>query len=209
MYKSLIQSVVAGDENQVKSIVEGMVASNVNALEIIQQGLVAGMDVVGVRFKAGDMFVPEVLMAAQAMKAGVNIVKPLLTATDMPSEGTILIGTVKGDLHDIGKNLLAMMLESAGFNVVNMGVDVDAEKFVAAVAENNADIIAMSALLTTTMPGMRDCVELLKEKGLQGKVKVIIGGAPISQEYADDIGADGFAQDAARAVELCKKLMKA
>ena len=209
MYKILIQSVVSGDENQVKEKVESMLASGVNALEIVKEGLIAGMDVVGVRFKSGDMFVPEVLMAAQAMKAGIAIVKPKISTTDMPSEGTILIGTVKGDLHDIGKNLLAMMLESAGFNVVNLGVDVDAEKFVAAVAEHNGDIIAMSALLTTTMLGMKDCVELLKEKGLHGKVKVIIGGAPISQEYADEIGADGFASDAARAVDLCRKLLSA
>ena len=209
MFKSLIQSVVSGDENLVIEKVTGMVASGVNALEIVKEGLIAGMDVVGVRFKSGDMFVPEVLMAAQAMKAGIAIVKPHISTTDMPSEGTILIGTVKGDLHDIGKNLLAMMLESAGFNVINLGVDVDAEKFVAAVAEHNGDIIAMSALLTTTMLGMKDCVELLKEKGLHGKVKVIIGGAPISQEYADEIGADGFASDAARAVELCRKLMSA
>lgn len=209
MYKSLIQSVVGGNESQVQDTVNSLIASGAGPLEIVQQGLIAGMDVVGVRFKSGEMFVPEVLMAAQAMKAGIAIVRPLMSSTDMPSEGTILIGTVKGDLHDIGKNLLAMMLESAGFNVINLGVDVDADKFVGAIAENDANIIAMSALLTTTMTGMKDTVELLKEKGLQGKVKVIIGGAPISQEYADSIGADGFAQDAARAVDLCKKLMQA
>jgi 5-methyltetrahydrofolate--homocysteine methyltransferase len=207
LFKSLIKSVVAGDEGQVKETVQGLIDAGIKPLDIVQKGLIAGMDVVGAGFKVGDLFVPEVLMAAQAMKAGIGVVKPLLLSGDMPSLGKIVIGTVQGDLHDIGKNLLAMMMESAGFTVINLGVDITAEGFVTAAVEQKADIIAISALLTTTMLGMKDTVDLLKEKGLLGKFKVIVGGAPISQEFCDEIGASGFAPDAPRAVELCKKLL--
>lgn len=207
LFKALIKSVVAGDASQVKETVQGMLDAGIKPLDIVQKGLIAGMDVVGINFKSGDLFVPEVLMAAAAMKDGVDVVKPHLLVGDMPSLGTIAIGTVKGDLHDIGKNLLAMMMESAGFTVINVGVDIEAEEFVRVAVEQKADIIALSALLTTTMLSMKDTVDLLKEKGLLGKIKVIIGGAPISQAFADEIGASGFAPDAARAVELCKKLL--
>ena len=176
-----------------------------NPLEIISNGLIAGMNVVGVQFKSGEMFVPEVLMSAKSMAAGIEIVKPLIADKDMPSMGKVLIGTVKGDLHDIGKNLVAMMLESGGFTVINLGIDIAPEKFVAAFKEHQPDIIAMSALLTTTMMHMKDTIELIKEEGF--KVKCIIGGAPISQEFADTIGADGYSPDAASAVDLCRKLL--
>lgn len=209
LFKALIKSVVAGDSSQVKETVQSMLDAGTKPLDIVQKGLIAGMDVVGINFKVGDMFVPEVLMAAAAMKDGVEVVKPHLLVGDMPSLGTIAIGTVKGDLHDIGKNLLAMMMESGGFTVINVGVDIEAEEFVRVAVEQKADIIAISALLTTTMLGMKDTVDLLKEKGLLGKIKVIIGGAPISQKFCDEIGASGFAPDAARAVELCKKLLSA
>jgi len=209
LFKALIKSVVAGDSSQVKETVQSMLDAGTKPLDIVQKGLIAGMDVVGINFKVGDMFVPEVLMAAAAMKDGVDVVKPHLLVGDMPSLGTIAIGTVKGDLHDIGKNLLAMMMESGGFTVINVGVDIEAEEFVRVAVEQKADIIAISALLTTTMLGMKDTVDLLKEKGLLGKIKVIIGGAPISQKFCDEIGASGFAPDAARAVELCKKLLSA
>ena len=175
------------------------------SLEIINNGLIAGMSVVGARFKNGDMFVPEVLMSAKSMAAGIEIVKPLIADKDMPSKGTVIIGTVKGDLHDIGKNLVGMMLESGGFKVINLGIDIAPEKFVAAVKEHTPDIVAMSALLTTTMLHMKDTIELIKEEGL--KVKAIVGGAPISQDFADEVGADGFAPDAASAVELCARLL--
>ncbi|ATW23748.1 cobalamin B12-binding domain-containing protein [Candidatus Formimonas warabiya] len=204
-FEALNQSVISGKEAQVKETVKAMVDAGVSPLEIINQGLIAGMNVVGARFKNGDMFVPEVLMSAKSMGAGIEIVKPLIADTDMPSKGKVLLGTVKGDLHDIGKNLVGMMLESGGFTVVNLGIDIAPEKFVAAVKEHKPDIVAMSALLTTTMLHMKDTIELIKEEGL--KVKCIVGGAPISQDFADEIGADGFAPDAASAVELCVKLI--
>ncbi|MEL7565865.1 MAG: corrinoid protein [Dehalobacterium sp.] len=204
-FETLSQRVIAGKEGEVKQQTQAMVTSGANPLEIINNGLIAGMNVVGARFKNGEMFVPEVLMAAKSMAAGIEIVKPLIADKDMPSVGKVIIGTVKGDLHDIGKNLVAMMLESGGFKVINLGIDVPPEKFVAAVKDHNPDIVAMSALLTTTMLHMKDIIELIKEEGL--KVKCIVGGAPISQDFADEIGADGFAPDAAAAVELCKRLL--
>lgn len=206
-FDSIAQSVISGNEAQVKIQVQEMINAGTVPLDIINQGLIAGMNVVGARFKVGDMFVPEVLMSAKSMSSGVALVKPLMTDTDLPSEGKVVIGTVKGDLHDIGKNLVAMLLESGGFTVVNIGIDIAPEAFVRAVKEHNADIVAMSALLTTTMPSMKSTIELIKEEGL--KVKCIVGGAPISQEYADEIGADGFAPDAATAVDLCKRLRSA
>lgn len=206
-YQSLSLHVIAGKEALVKDATKKLVAAGNNPLEIINQGLIAGMNVVGARFKNGEMFVPEVLMAAKSMAAGIEIVRPLIAEGDMPSIGRVVIGTVKGDLHDIGKNLVAMMLESSGFHVINIGIDIAPESFVNAVKEHKPDIVAMSALLTTTMLHMKDTIELIKEEGLHGNVKVIIGGAPISQDFADEIGADGFAPDAASATELCKKLL--
>lgn len=206
-FDALSQSVISGNVTQVTDQTKAMVDAGVNPLEIINQGLIAGMNIVGARFKNGDMFVPEVLMAAKSMAAGIEIVKPLIGDKGMPSAGKVLIGTVKGDLHDIGKNLVAMMLESGGFQVINLGIDVPAEKIVAAIKEHKPDIVALSALLTTTMMNMKDTIELIKEEGLA--VKCAIGGAPISQEFANQIGADGYAPDAASAVELCKKLVSA
>lgn len=203
--EALSQSVIAGKEAQVKEQVKALVDAGTDPLEIINNGLIAGMNVVGARFKNGEMFVPEVLMSAKSMSSGIEIVKPLIADKDMPSKGKILLGTVKGDLHDIGKNLVGMMLESGGFKVINLGIDIAPEKFVAACKEHNPDIVAMSALLTTTMLHMKDTIELIKEEGL--KVKCIVGGAPISQDFADEIGADGFAPDAASATELCAKLL--
>jgi len=204
-FEMLSQSVITGKEAQVKEQTKTMIDAGANPLEIINNGLIAGMNVVGARFKNGEMFVPEVLMSAKSMAAGIEMVKPLIADKDMPSKGKILLGTVKGDLHDIGKNLVGMMLESGGFRVINLGIDIAPEKFVAAVKEYNPDIVAMSALLTTTMLHMKDTIELIKEEGL--KVKCIVGGAPISQDFADEIGADGFAPDAASAVELSAKLL--
>ena len=206
-YEDLAAAVLKGDDAHVKSLTQGLIDSGKDLLEIINQGLISGMDVVGARFKKGEMFVPEVLMAARAMSEGINLVKPHIAETDIPSLGKVLVGTVKGDLHDIGKNLLAMMMEGAGFTVVNLGVDIAPEKFVEAAKEQQADMIAMSALLTTTMLAMKDTIELFKEEGIRDKVRIIIGGAPISQEYADEIGADGFAPDAATACDLAKDLL--
>ena len=204
-FETLSQSVITGEISLVQEQTRALIDSGANPLEIINDGLIAGMAVVGARFKNGEMFVPEVLMAAKSMASGIEMVKPLIADKDMPSKGTIILGTVKGDLHDIGKNLVGMMLESSGFKVINLGIDIAPEKFVAAVKEHKPQIVAMSALLTTTMPLMRDTIELIEEEGL--KVKCIIGGAPITQEYADKIGADGYSPDAGSAVDLCTGLL--
>lgn len=205
--EGLAQNVISAKEAQVIEQVKAMVDEGVSPLDIINKGLIVGMNVVGVRFKNGEMYVPEVLMSAKCMTAGVEIVKPLIADTDMPCKGKILLGTVKGDLHDLGKNLVGIMLESGGFEVINLGIDIAPERFVEAIKEHKVDIVAMSALLTTTMLFMKDTIELVKEEGL--KIKCIVGGAPVSQEFADSIGADGFAPDAASAVELCSKLLLA
>ncbi len=205
--EQLAQEVIKGKQKKVASIVQELLNEGVAPLDIINTGLIAGMSEVGIRFKANKMFVPEVLMCAKAMDNGLNLVKPLLASGEMQTLGTVLLGTVKGDLHDIGKNLVGIMLESVGFTVINAGIDVAPETFVAGMKENKPDIIAMSALLTTTMLHMKDTIELLREEGLRDQVKVIIGGAPVSQDFADEISADGFAPDAASAVDLCKKLL--
>lgn len=206
-YADLAQSVIEGQNEQVKEIVKGLIAAGNSPLEIVNDGLIAGMNVVGVRFKAGDMYVPEVLMAAKSMSGGLEIVKPLIAEADTKAKGKILLGTVKGDLHDIGKNLVGMLIESGGLEVINLGIDVPSEDFIDAIIEHEPDILALSALLTTTMPAMQDIIEMLEDEDLRDKVKVIIGGAPVSQEYCDTIGADGYAADAGSAVELCKRLL--
>ena len=177
--------------------------------EILARGLVAGMDVVGEDFRDGILFEPEVLMAAKAMKGAMEILRPLLTdAKDVQRQGTVVIGTVKGDIHDIGKNLVGMMLEGAGFEVVNLGINVDADQFIAALREHNAEILGMSALLTTTMPYMRVVINRLIEEGMRGDVNVIVGGAPLTEAFAEDIGADRYCEDAAVAVDTAKALMQ-
>jgi 5-methyltetrahydrofolate--homocysteine methyltransferase len=175
--------------------------------EILNGALIPGMDVVGKKFKANEFYVPEVLVAARAMQGGLNILKPLLAKAGVKQIGTIVIGTVKGDLHDIGKNLVAMMLEGAGFKVVDLGIDVAPEKFVNAAVENGAEVIGMSALLTTTMPSMKNTVEALRVAGLAEKIKTMIGGAPVTQKYADEIGANGYSPDAASAVDKAKEIL--
>lgn len=206
-YEELAQSVITGNQEQVKEQVKNLIAAGNDPVEIINLGLIGGMNVVGTRFKAGDMFVPEVLMSARSMSAGVELVKPLIAEGDMKNQGKVLLGTVKGDLHDIGKNLVGMMMESTGLQVINLGIDISPEKFMEAIREHNPDILGLSALLTTTMVNMKETVEMLVKEGLRDKVKVVVGGAPVSQEFADIIGADGFAPDAASAAELCKSLI--
>ncbi|MEZ4768453.1 MAG: corrinoid protein [Caldilineales bacterium] len=177
--------------------------------EILARGLVAGMDIVGEDFRDGILFVPEVLMAAKAMKGAMEILRPLLTdAKDVQRQGTVVIGTVKGDIHDIGKNLVGMMLEGAGFEVINLGINVDADQFIAALREHNAELLGMSALLTTTMPYMRVVINRLVEEGMRKDVNVIVGGAPLTEAFAEDIGADRYCEDAAVAVETAKALMR-
>lgn len=203
------QSVMAGKIDQVRDQVKSLIDAGTSPLEIINNGLIEGMNVVGARFKAGEMFVPEVLKCAKSMAAGVELVKPLIADGDVQSKGKVVLGTVKGDLHDIGKNLVGMMMESGGLDVINLGIDIPAEKFAEAIREHNPQIIAMSALLTSTMPQIKTVIEHLEQEGLRDKVKVIIGGAPITKDFADSVGADGFAPDAASATDLCKELIGA
>ncbi len=174
---------------------------------VLASGLVAGMDIVGADFRDGVLFVPEVLMAANAMKAGMEILRPLLTETGAPRIGTMVIGTVKGDIHDIGKNLVAMMMEGAGFEVVNLGINNDAQKFLDAVRAHNPEIVGMSALLTTTMPYMKVVVQALKDEGLRDTVFVMVGGAPVTESFAQQVGADAYGRDAATAVEIARAHM--
>ena len=175
--------------------------------DVLQNALVAGMDIVGVDFRDGILFVPEVLMAAKAMKAGMAILRPLLAETGAPSVGSMVIGTVKGDIHDIGKNLVAMMMEGAGFEVFNLGINNDVDSFMTAIDEHKPDIIGMSALLTTTMPYMDVVIKVLKERGIRDELIVMVGGAPLNEAFAEEIGADAYCRDAAVAVETAKKFM--
>ena len=206
-YEKMADAVIKGNQDQVVELTEQAVDEGIEPNEIIGKGLINGMNVVGKRFKAGDMFVPEVLMSAKAMKAGMNIVKPLLLEGEMPSEGKVLLGTVSGDLHDIGKNLVGMMMESGGFEIINLGTDIEPEEFAAKVKEHKPDVLGMSALLTTTMLSMRDTIEVLEEEGLRDSVKIMVGGAPVTKEFADEIGADGWAPDAASAKDLAIELI--
>lgn len=197
------QFVIDGNEPGIIENVNLLVEAKADPIAIINEGLLSGMNVVGEKFKAGDMFVPEVLMAARAMNAGMDIVKPLIADKDMPSLGTIVIGTVKGDLHDIGKNLVVMMLESAGFKVIDLGIDAKVEQFVAAVKEHNADIVGMSAMLTTTMTYMQEVINACQDEGLT--VQYLVGGAPLSPAYSEKLGAI-YAADASGAVDTAKAL---
>ena len=196
-----------GLSDEVVKATEEAISRGMSPHRILQEGLVAGMEIVGEDFRDGVLFVPEVMMAAKAMKAAMELLRPLLTQTNAPKVGTMVIGTVKGDIHDIGKNLVAMMMEGAGFNVVNLGINTPAEKFLAAVEEHKADILGMSAMLTTTMPYMQVVIEQLKTSGLRDKVIVMVGGAPLNEDFAVEIGADAYARDAGVAVEKAKALI--
>jgi len=206
--KAIINALVECDEPKVLELVQNAVDEGIAAKEILNQGLISGMDIVGEKMENEDMFIPEVLMAAKAMSAAVGILKPLLTDDDITALGKVVIGTVKGDLHDIGKNLVAMMLESAGFEVYNLGVDISPDKFVSGVNEKNANMVCLSALLTTTMPMMKQTIDALAENGLKDRVKIMVGGAPVTQNFADEIGADGYAPDAGSATKLAKILLQ-
>ena len=203
----LADNLFKGKAKEVKELTELAVKEGVPVDKILNEGLIAGMSVVGAKFKHNEIYVPEVLIAARAMRSGMEVLKPLLAKAGVKPVGTVAIGTVKGDLHDIGKNLVSMMLEGAGFKVVDLGIDVAAEKFIAAVKEQHAQIIALSALLTTTMVNMKSTLTALEQAGLKGKVKTMIGGAPLTQRYCDEIGADGYAADAASAVDKAKQLL--
>ena len=205
--RRMSEALVAMNEKKVKELVREALDKGVLAKEILNGGLIPGMDIVGEKMESGDMFIPEVLMSAKAMGAAVEILKPLLGDEGLTAAGKVVIGTVKGDLHDIGKNLVVMMLESAGFEVYNLGVDIAPEGFVKAVKEKEADVLGLSALLTTTMPMMKKTIDAVIESGLRDSVKVIVGGAPVNQKFADEIGADGYAPDAGSATKLAKVLL--
>jgi 5-methyltetrahydrofolate--homocysteine methyltransferase len=201
----MAEALIRGDRNKVVEFTKAALAENTPAKKVLEEGLIAGMNVVGKRFKANEVYVPEVLIAARAMKGGMEILQPALVKAGVKPVGTVVLGTVKGDLHDIGKNLVGMMLTGGGLKVVDIGIDVPAEKFVEACRNEKAEVCAMSALLTTTMPQMSGIIKALKDSGVP--TKTIIGGAPVTQNYADEIGADGYAPDAASAVDIVRKLL--
>ena len=203
--KALAEAVIKGDQNTAVKITKAALDEGTAPKQVLDEGLIAGMDIIGARFKKNEVYIPEVLIAARAMKMAMEILEPELVKAGVEPVGKLLIGTVQGDLHDIGKNLVAMMLKGAGFEVIDLGVDVRPEKFVEQVKTSKAHLIGMSALLTTTMPGMEKTIKALKEAGLSAKI--MIGGAPVTQDFADKIGADGYAPDAASAVDIAKSLV--
>jgi 5-methyltetrahydrofolate--homocysteine methyltransferase len=207
--QQMASSLYEGEDQEVAALVQQALDQGMAPGEILQGGLIAGMDEVGKDFKAGDLFVPEVLIAARAMHAGMDVLRPLLAESEIPSAGKYLIGTVEGDLHDIGKNLVRMMLEGGGFETVDLGKDVNPEAFVAAVREHQPELLGLSALLTTTMPAMKTTIEALEEAGLRDSVKIMVGGAPVTEAFAEEIGADAYAPDAAAAVDIARSLMGA
>jgi len=206
-YDAMRQAILAGDEKIVEAGVKTALAEKRAASDILTNGLIAGMEVVGKRFRAGEMFLPEVLFSAQAMHRGLDILNPLLSKEGARAAGTVVIGTVEGDIHDIGKKIVALLLEGSGFTVFDLGVDVKTQSFIDAVEKHKPDILGMSALLTTTMPHMGEVINRLKEKKMRDKVKVVVGGASVNEAFAESIGADGYAVEASSGVELVKKLL--
>ncbi len=207
IHNTIYESILEGDSVTAKAGVEQALEAGLDPNVILQEGMIAAMREVGRRFEEGDYFVPEMLIAARAMKGGLAVLKPYLVDSDIKPAGTVAVGTVKGDLHDIGKNLVAMMLEGAGFIIYDLGTDVAPETFVAAIQENGVDVVALSALLTTTMPSMEATVKAIDAAGLRDQVKIVVGGAPVTSEYAAQIGADGFAPDASTAVKVTESLL--
>lgn len=206
-FNAMTECLVNCDPDKLTNLVNEALAKDVPANDILNKGLIAGMDIVGENMENGDMFIPEVLMAAKAMGSCVEILKPLLSEEGGAPNASVIIGTVKGDLHDIGKNLVSMMMESAGLEVHNLGVDIAPESFVEAIKEKNAQIVCVSALLTTTMPAMKATVDAIVKSGLRDQVKIMVGGAPVTQSFADKIGADGFAPDAGSASKIAKSFI--
>ncbi len=208
IYQDIAENLMEGQTAQVRELTQKAVDEGKPAVEILNNALLAGMNEVGELFKEGEMFVPEVLIAAKAMNSGMEIIKPLLNDGDIKKAGTVIMATVKGDLHDIGLNLVSMMLEGAGFEVINLGIDTEPEKIIEAIKQYNPDIIGMSAMLTTTMKAMKEAVQAIKEAGLYDKVKVMVGGAPVNDEFAQQIGAH-YSSDANEAVEVATRLVSA
>jgi len=207
-FEDLIESVIQGDDANVKDLIHQALKNNLPVKEILNEGLIKAMDIVGEKFKRCEFYVPDVLWAGQAMKAGIELIRPFFQQVEVSPLAKVVIGTVEGDIHEIGKNLVAMMVEANGFDVVNLGVDVPPEKFVENVKKTGAKICMMSALLTTTMPAMKRTIEALREGGLGEKVKTMVGGAPVTMKFAKEIGADGYSPDAIGAVDLAKKLIE-
>ena len=205
--EQLGQHVIDMDPEGTKELTQNALDDGIEAEEILNEGLIPAMDKVGDEYESGDRYVPEMLLSAEAMKEAMKLLRPKLAESGVKPTGTIVIGTVEGDLHDIGQNLVAMMLEGAGFDVINLGTETPAEEFVEAVKEKDVNLLGMSALLTTTMTHMPEVIEALEEAGVRDKVKIIIGGAPVSQDYAEEIGADGYAPDAASASKVAKKMI--
>jgi 5-methyltetrahydrofolate--homocysteine methyltransferase len=203
-FRDISEALQRGDADNVEKMVKTALAEDVSPKEILDNGLISGMNIIGMKFKNNEIYVPEVLIAARAMYAGMDLLKPKLVETGVGNKGKVVIGTVMGDLHDIGKNLVKMMLEGAGFEVIDLGVDVSAEKFVSAVIEHQPDILGMSALLTTTMLNMNEVIQSLQSADLRKNLRVMVGGAPVTQKYAEQIGADSYSPDAASAVESAK-----
>jgi 5-methyltetrahydrofolate--homocysteine methyltransferase len=208
LYASIAEVLITGDNEKTEDLTRQALDSGFPAKEILDRGLLKGMEVVGMRFKTGEMYIPEVLKCTRTMHNAIEILAPYTSENGGNGQGTIVIGTVQGDLHDIGKNLVGMMCEGAGFQVIDAGIDIKPQAFVDAVRENDADILAMSALLTTTMPQMAETLRALDESGLREGLKIMVGGAPVTEAFADDIGADGFAPNAATAVDKAKELME-
>ncbi len=206
MLEEIKEAIIRGDAKKATELVSKALADNVSVAEILNKGLIAGMNVVGVRFKNNEFYVPEVLIAARAMNKAMEILQPEIAKAGIKAQAKVAIGTVRGDLHDIGKNLVSMMWKGAGFEVIDLGIDVPEEKFVE-VAKSGVQLIGLSALLTTTMPAMKNVIEKLKAEGIRDNIKIIIGGAPVTQAYADEIGADGYAPDAGSGVDKVKELL--
>ena len=207
--ETIFQGILEGDMPAVQEATQAALDGGTAAQEILNEAMIPAMDEVGRLFEENEYYVPELLIAARAMKAGLTILRPELVATGIEAKGKVALGTVKGDLHDIGKNLVGIMIEGAGFDIIDLGVDVGPEQFVEAVSDQGAQVIGLSALLTTTMPSMQRTIDALKEAGLRDQVKVIIGGAPVTQRYADEIGADGYGRDAASAARLVRQMLNA
>ncbi|MCA9929178.1 MAG: corrinoid protein [Anaerolineales bacterium] len=207
--KEISTAVIEGNKDDIIDLTEDALDDGIDAQDILNNGLMPGMDYVGVEFRAGNMFVPEVLRSARAMQSSMDLLKPLLAESGVELMGKVVLGTVKGDMHDIGKNLVSMMCEGAGFEVFDLGKNIGPDDFVKAVKELNPDVVGMSALLTTTMRSMEQTINALKEAGLRDKVKIMVGGAPVTKSFADQIGADGYASNAASAVDMAKQFVGA
>ena len=207
LFEKIAERLIVGKIDEVKELSQQALDQGASPRDIIDKGLLAGMDVVGKRFKAGDMFIPEVLLCARCMHGAMDILKPLLSEADSAGVGIYVIGTVEGDLHDIGKNLVSMMLQGAGFEVIDLGTNIKPQQFVDAVSEHKPTILGLSALLTTTMPKMEETINALKEAGIRDQVKIMAGGAPVTQAFVDEIGADAYGANAASATEKAKELM--